>query len=324
MLPKVSIIVPVYNVQKFIARCVDSLLHQDYPSVEIILVDDGSPDDSGKIIDQLKIQNPEIIVIHKTNGGVSSARNAGINRATGKYIMFVDGDDWVEEDYVSYFVELLIKEHTCIGMGTAYYSINKQGSKPQEEYCVSAEQAMEWIYSNKIFVAVWNKIYDASIVKTVLFNENIWFGEGMLFNIECLQMVDLVSVGTKMVYHQTFNTESAMRSFNLKSHFCGIASLWLQRAKWKKYNAKIENAWKYHRYRFNRSILEGIVRSGEIKENKDVVRECISNIRKDILMPVIIEKNIKQKIIWLGYFFIPKTTAKVFAYRFKKAAKKYQ
>ena len=92
---KVSIIIPLYNVEKFVPRLVDSVISQDYENIEIILVDDGSTDNSGKIADDYSKRDRRIIVIHKNNGGVSTARNAGIRAATGEYILFVDGDDWV-------------------------------------------------------------------------------------------------------------------------------------------------------------------------------------------------------------------------------------
>ena len=86
---KVSVIVPIYNVERYIDKCVKSLMLQDYSNIEIILVDDGSPDNSGRIIDELSKEDNRIIVIHKANGGVSTARNAGLLQATGEYVMFL-------------------------------------------------------------------------------------------------------------------------------------------------------------------------------------------------------------------------------------------
>lgn len=93
----ISIIVPIYNVQDYLIRCVDSLLQQSYPNIEILLVDDGSSDKSGEIADSFKIKDPRIVVIHKKNGGLSDARNAGLSVASGDYIGFVDSDDYVDK-----------------------------------------------------------------------------------------------------------------------------------------------------------------------------------------------------------------------------------
>ncbi len=117
----VSIIVPVYNVEKYIDKCVRSLLKQDYGNIEVILVDDGSPDKSGYIIDRLKEEDNRIVVIHQENHGVSSARNAGMAVASGEYITFVDGDDWVDANYVTYFVDLLEKSSCDVVMNKNNY-----------------------------------------------------------------------------------------------------------------------------------------------------------------------------------------------------------
>ena len=303
---KVSVIVPIYNVEKYIGKCVDSIRNQDYPNIEIILVDDGSPDKSPQIIDEMASNDDRIKVINEKNGGVSSARNRGIAAATGEYIMFVDGDDWVDDDYVSYFVDLIEKHGCDIGMDKNNYMVEKTMSA-DKSYRVSAEKAIEWIYLGTLFVAVWNKIYKTSLLREsgVLFNEEIWYGEGMLFNIECLQCVEEVAIGEKAVYHQTYNPDSAMRSFNLESNFCGIRSMELQKDVWKKKSRAIKRAWTYHRYCFNRTIIGGLVDSEIVDENREVYDECVRNLRKGILIPLSVERNPRKIMGWLMYFANP-------------------
>ena len=303
---KVSIIVPIYKVERYIKKCVTSLLNQDYTNIEIILVDDGSPDNSAEIIDHLSLNDKRIRVIHKENSGVSSARNAGINAATGAYIMFVDGDDWVEPNYVSYFLNL-VKDNECpVGMNINNFYADS-GQTKDKTYTISAEKAIEWIYMGQLFVAVWNKIYSAKLLREngVHFNNEIWYGEGMLFNIEVLQFCTKVAIGEKCVYHQIANPDSAMRSFNLESNFCGIYSLELQKEKWKKVNRRIENAWKYHRYSFNRSIIDGLVRSEIMGDNKAVFEECRRNLRREIMIPITANISIKRKLSWIAYAVFP-------------------
>ena len=96
----ISIIVPVYNVEEYLKECIDSIINQTYKRIEIILVDDGSTDKSGKICDDYAKIDKRIKVVHKENGGLSDARNVGISVSSGKYIAFVDSDDWVEKNYV--------------------------------------------------------------------------------------------------------------------------------------------------------------------------------------------------------------------------------
>lgn len=105
MLPKVSVIVPIYKVQDYLNKCIDSIINQSYKNLEIILVDDGSPDRCGEIIDLYEKQDNRIKVFHKKNGGLSDARNYGMNFITGDYIIFVDSDDWLSEDMVSNLIK---------------------------------------------------------------------------------------------------------------------------------------------------------------------------------------------------------------------------
>ena len=105
MSDKISVIVPVYNVENYLRRCVDSIINQTYKNLEIILVDDGSPDNCPVICDEYAQKDSRIKVIHKENGGLSSARNCGMDMATGEYIGFVDGDDWIESDMYKFLIE---------------------------------------------------------------------------------------------------------------------------------------------------------------------------------------------------------------------------
>lgn len=105
----VSVIVPVYNVEKYLERCINSIIQQSYNNLEIILIDDGSTDASGKICDEYKEKDDRIIVIHKENGGLSDARNAGIKIFTGEYVTFIDSDDYVSKNMVSNMLDILEK-----------------------------------------------------------------------------------------------------------------------------------------------------------------------------------------------------------------------
>lgn len=138
----VSIIIPVYNVEEFIFKTVKSVMNQDYKDIEIILVDDGSPDNSAKIIDELAKRDDRIVCVHKDNGGVSSARNVGLRMASGEYVTFIDGDDWVEPNYISYLLNLVESNNCQIGMNKNNYSDYNINSS-EKEYVVSAEKAIE-------------------------------------------------------------------------------------------------------------------------------------------------------------------------------------
>lgn len=114
---KISVIVPVYNVELYLERCIKSILCQTYKDFELLLVDDGSPDKSGEICDHYQNIDSRIRVIHKENGGLSDARNVGVRAATGEYVTFVDSDDYVKENYIEYLVNLALKNNADISVG---------------------------------------------------------------------------------------------------------------------------------------------------------------------------------------------------------------
>ena len=102
--PKISIIVPIYKTEQYLQRCIDSILAQTFTNFELLLIEDGSPDNSGKICDKYALKDSRIKVYHKENGGVSSARNLGLDHATGEWITFCDSDDWVNKDWLELFI----------------------------------------------------------------------------------------------------------------------------------------------------------------------------------------------------------------------------
>lgn len=114
--PLISVIVPVYNVENYIARCIDSILAQTYPDLEVLLVDDGSTDLSGALCDQFAQKDARVRVIHKENGGLSDARNTGMRQAVGKYFAFVDSDDYIAKDYIDYLYGMIEKYHAQIAV----------------------------------------------------------------------------------------------------------------------------------------------------------------------------------------------------------------
>ena len=160
----VSIIVPVYNVEKFIEKCVKSLMNQSHKDIEIILVDDGSPDQSPEIIDRIAIEDQRVHVIHQQNKGVSAARNAGLQCATGEYVMFVDGDDWIEEKTVEILKELMEKN------GADISSIIKVGHHFESGELIignSYKMLLHMLY--KSCFEIWGKLFKRKLFEDIEF-----------------------------------------------------------------------------------------------------------------------------------------------------------
>lgn len=159
---KVSIILPVYNVEKYIEKCLESLVNQTYENIEIIVINDGSPDKSQKIIDKYAKKYKKIKPLIKENGGVSSARNYGLEKATGDYIMFVDGDDYVSQDIVSKLVDVTIKEKCDITSSdiikfykdgtTTYYKTNQEYSNDNiKNYIIGDSGPCAKLFKKELF-----------------------------------------------------------------------------------------------------------------------------------------------------------------------------
>lgn len=167
--PKISIIVPVYNVEKYLDRCIKSILNQTYKDFELILINDGSTDNSGNICDEYKKIDNRIVVIHKKNGGTSSARNDGIDIAKGKYIGFVDSDDYIEENmYYELYNDIKINNSDisiCKYIEMDDNTIKHRGNLLKNSY--SKIESLEELYKQNWaeFVVPWNKLYKSELIK---------------------------------------------------------------------------------------------------------------------------------------------------------------
>lgn len=168
--PLISVIVPIYKVEEFLNRCVDSLLAQTYENLEILLVDDGSPDNCGSICDEYARKDSRVQVIHKANGGLSSARNAGLEIARGEYIAFLDSDDWIEPDAYETMM-LFAQKHevklVCAGRYDVYGEEKVLGLCPEGEKVVSGEAFAGMIFRwDCCDSAAWDKLYHRSLWET--------------------------------------------------------------------------------------------------------------------------------------------------------------
>jgi glycosyltransferase involved in cell wall biosynthesis len=172
-----SVIVPVYNVEAYLPRCVDSILSQTHQNLELILVDDGARDNSGAICDDYAARDSRVKVIHKENGGLSSARNSGLDVAKGEYIAFVDSDDWVTTDAYAHLLALAQKYEVKLVCGGRYDVNEKNGAKtvglcPKQETVISAEELVGRIFLwDGCDSSVCDKVFHRSLLETFRFPE---------------------------------------------------------------------------------------------------------------------------------------------------------
>lgn len=172
----ISIIVPVYNVEKYLDKCVVSIINQTYKNIEVILVDDGSKDSSGKLCDELEKIDKRIKVIHKKNGGLSDARNAGIKVAKGQYIGFVDSDDFIENDMFEILYKLNKKYNSDISIVSFYEIYNEKvigvRKSKEEQELTKIEAIKELLIDTKIQSYAWNKLFKRELFDGIEFPTN--------------------------------------------------------------------------------------------------------------------------------------------------------
>ena len=212
MKPLISVIIPVYNREKYLHKCVNSLLAQTYANLEILLIDDGSTDNSRKILDDYAVKDSRVKVIYKNNGGVSSARNYGLKLAKGEYIGFVDSDDYIEPDMYEYLYNL-ITVYEC-DISVCAVAGKPTLIKTQKPIAIPSIKAFTLLYEQSY---VCNKLFYAEIIKDIYFREDVAICEDMLFCLQAFRKTDKVIYGPQVKYNYIFNKDSATkRRFYIK------------------------------------------------------------------------------------------------------------
>lgn len=231
----ISIIVPVYKVEDYLEKCIDSIINQTYKDLEIILVDDGSPDICPQICDDYAARDDRIRVIHKENGGLSDARNAGLDLATGDYIGFVDSDDYIAPDMYELMLESIQKNNADICI-CGYKQVKPNGDviciKSESERLLSREEAFQMVLEENVFYAIMcNKLFARSI-----FSNNLRFSVGKIYEDEFIihhlyNKCEYVSVIENCGYYYLCRENSIMHSAKHTSREFDDVEVYIDRAK---------------------------------------------------------------------------------------------
>lgn len=224
----ISVIVPIYNVEKYLYKCLDSILSQTYSNLEVILVDDGSPDNCPRICDEYAKRDTRIKVVHKENGGLSDARNAGIDASSGDYICFIDSDDTIDMDMIKLLYESLTKENSDVALCKLNIVSDKGEKKLYDEVNInqiSSETIASlfikndsWheknrIVSNGLTWSACRAMYSRKIVGDTRFIKNM-ISEDFFFNLEVIKKCKKISVVDKGLYNYYQRENSIVRSYN--------------------------------------------------------------------------------------------------------------
>lgn len=224
--PLISIIVPVYKVQNFLCRCIDSILKQTFTDFECILVDDGSPDSCPDICDRYAGMDNRIKVIHQQNLGVSTARNTGLNFASGIYIGFVDSDDIIDPEMFSLMYHNAVKSNADLVMcGLLKENRDNKISVfafeekffTKEEFLSFFSLSIRKIENTLIINSVWNKLYKKTLLNNIYFDHNFRLGEDCLFNLEVFERCNYIYVSSSTPYIYCYNCTSATKLITKES-----------------------------------------------------------------------------------------------------------
>lgn len=302
----VSVIVPAYNIEEHIGRCLESILNQTYRNLEIIVVDDGSNDQTRGIIDQYAKKDKRIVVIHKKNGGVSAARNSGIDIASGDYISFVDGDDQIENDMYETLVTMLETENADIAhcgyrmvfpnRTDYYYNTKIKKIQTQEEGLI------DLLLGEKIQPTLNNKLYRRNLFKNIRLDEKLKINEDLEVNYRLFKKSRKSVYYDIALYFYMIRSSSASKT---NSTFIKLRDSLdvLNRIYQNENNEKVK-ATVYYRYIY---LLMSICRTKDMQEEiKGLKKECRKVLRQQI-KTLEYKKYISSKLklmIW-GYLRVP-------------------
>ena len=290
-LPLISVIIPVYNVEKYLEECVNSVLNQTYKNIEIILVDDGSTDSSGKLCDKFKEQNSNVQVIHQKNAGLSDARTAGFKKATGKYVYFLDSDDYISADALEKLCMIAENDSSDIVFFDAHSFLDESDEEIKQNY------KRKKIYTTKsgieIFEEMQNNSEFHSSVPLMLINKDLFtvnnlsfisgvYYEDMAFTFESLCLAKRVSQCPECLYFRRYRQNSIMTSKKNIKYFDSTVILYKHLLQFVENNGLSENnAVKKYLARISYNVFNNY--NALSKKDKKTASASFAVMKKDIL-----------------------------------------
>ncbi|TPR15786.1 glycosyltransferase family 2 protein [Apilactobacillus timberlakei] len=226
---KVSIIVPIYNAHEYLAPCLQSIKNQTYTNIEVIMVDDGSTDDSSRICKEYVDVDARFKYIHQNNSGVSAARNKGLENVSGKYLIFIDGDDYVDNNHVEMMMNEISPDVQMIVTGYYNKLVNKDVPMIPDDNLLSVRSVYYKILKDiRIQGFLVNKLFNVKILSSSprnRFDTSIYFGEDLLFVFSYLRKCEMIKVRHIATYHYRYNTLSASKQKPNAEMFSNITTL---------------------------------------------------------------------------------------------------
>lgn len=308
----ISIIVPVYNVEKYLARCLDSILAQTFTDFELIAVDDGSPDNCGKILDEYALKDERVKVIHKENGGVSSARNAGLDAAIGEYIGFVDPDDTIFPDmYEHLYNEAVtgnydIVQCGCVQVNEAGEVIQNFACNEEKEYTNTDEMLCDF-FKCIITNNVWSKVFKSKLFKNIRYRQELRIAEDKLFVHDCLVKTNRLKVTKECKYRYLISESSVIHS-EINEKIFDDLNVIDELQKLYKNNKHVLRSFHEDKAKVILNIIFKVLMSQKFFEKLPELKKRVLNVKEIILKG---KFSKKEKIFTLMLSIVPKTTCRL-------------
>ena len=301
--PQISVIVPVYNAEKYLHRCIESILEQTYTDFELLLINDGSNDNSGVICDEYVIKDSRVRVFHKKNGGVSSARNLGIDNSKGNWVTFIDSDDWVEKDYLN-----CLLENNEEGFAVSAYIYERENKisyeKLNDELITIGPDTLTGVLMKGAFTTPYSKLYKYEILKKedIRFNCKLTSCEDTLFVWTYLLYIDKIKTIDRFTYHYciTGNGLSNKRISIDESIFameCFYKLLLEFQKKHKTFDIRVRHIWLVDQF-FKKTMNEEVCENKKFNQRKNKLLRILQSESVICLLQdkVVMPKGLKRKI----------------------------
>ena len=304
----ISIVIPIYNVELFLPRCLDSVIRQTYSNIEIILVNDGSTDGSGKIAEEYATKDERVYLYNKENGGLSDARNYGIERINGKYLTFIDSDDYVALNYIETLYSLMKKNEADMVIGGSEYVFDETmiDTAPviEEDSVLNKNQALLRALKVEMRQSAWGKLYKAELF------EKIRFPKGKLYE-DLAVVFDIINLSNKIVvtntplYKYFIRSGSIMQSTFNKKHLDEIEIIETAMSRVKEihpeYDEYIRARLIYSYFVVLRRILLVDSNDSNLKNYKEELKVKIKNNSKGLYWSKKVKKNLKLKLLFYKF-----------------------
>lgn len=305
----VTIIVPIYNADKYLAECITSILNQTHKKLEIILVNDGSTDKTKEILDFFQEKDSRIKVFHRENSGVSETRNFGIDVATGEYICFSDADDKLESNYVEYLLHLAVDNEADMSTTRSFHnSFRKLETINDKLEIQTAEEATCDLLYYKHMIGVYCKMIKRSFINknNIRFMPDIFIGEGFNFTMDCFQRINKLAIGHQSVYfYRRDNEASAMSHFNIKKVENAILAMYRMYDRLIIRTPKILRAWKFAIWHTYSDMWIFMVRGKAQKQFPNVYKQYLEYTRHNAIYMLVAPICLREKIRALTLMCIP-------------------